>query len=169
MWSKIKEASNELVALYSLLVKFIGLSWNKRKVETTEDLSHYHRRHFQHRQLPVPHSPNPTPPSVSMFSLPHVRTRRSSTLTPSWQSLPSASEIQQEIQLSFESEIPHSPLSSRGILPPTRSRKMKKRKYSVFQALYLTLCMGELRMDLIDLFTTVCLFPPPPPPFLMSH
>jgi hypothetical protein len=162
MWSNIKEASDDLVSLYSLFVKFLGLSWNKRKVETTEDLSHYHRRHFQHRQLPVRHSPNPTPPSVSMFSLPHVRTRRSSTPTPSWQSLSSASELQQETQVNSASASLEPPHASRGILPATISRKIKKKKYSVFQALHLTLSMGELRVDLIDLFTTVCITPPSP-------
>jgi hypothetical protein len=160
----------------TLFSKILGVPWDgdKKKVERTDDLSQYHMRHFRHRQLPNTTTtnrqslhPSPSPPSMNIFSLPHVRTRRSSSAIPQtvWQYL---SPVDTGAVLPIEShgheikgDEPSPPpmivnqVSSRILSAPIRSRRIKKKKYTTLQALYMTLYMGELRVDLIDLFTTV--------------
>jgi hypothetical protein len=172
LWSTLKESAYDLISLGTMFGKLVGLTWDgdKKKVERTDDLSHYHLRHFRHRQLPNGSTPSPKPTSplsMNIFSSPaHVRTRRSSTLPHSvWQSISiaeSAAAVPNEIQ-ELKIDEPSTPLlsvnqlSSRVLSASIRSRRIKKKKYSTLQALYMTLYLGELRVDLIDLLTTVCI------------
>lgn len=155
LWQNFKEASNDLYSLLTIFTKFLGISSNKKKSERSEDMSHYHMRHYRHRQLPNRHVAQHPSPAINVFSVPNVRTRRSATLPSTWQAISSNHQLQPNDLQSLRLSTPTRVLLP--TVPPTR--RSKRSKYTTFQALYMTLYVGELRVDLIDLITTVSSIP----------
>ncbi len=153
MWSKLQLASADLMSILISLGKICGFPSTphqnlRKKLDKSENLSQFHTRHFRHRQLPHLRASNST--SQGEFSNSHVRTRKTS----SWSELPITSDKKSETRqqrFSF-------PLALSVPISMKRQRIGRHKKYSTLQALYLTLLLGELRIDLIELATVVCLF-----------